>query len=380
MKKHLLKLLICSAVIVLISTAFVCCKSSDNPPSNENKPKITATVENALMITGESFYLDYTISDEKNSEKTEYVVEYSVEGDSVKVDENGVVTAEKAGDSTVKIKIKDTEQTAECKIIVGNIIVDAKATPEVSAKTDNSKKFAVRADYTVTKKGYGGIKGETLFDNLSEGVEKAKENDYILVQSGNYNESVTIAKSVTVRGVDKPVFKGITISSNTSVTLENLCLADSTYPGGTGARVYVQDGASLVMSDCVLTTNSTEELTGGYGVFAKKQAKKVELKNNTLSNFRYGIYICPTDGEVKITNNKLSNMNVGIGLDIRQENSSENYPTKGEIKTNEYNEIEAKTSFLHHGDNYSGEFDFEDNELENASKDEGQTGGSGLTE
>lgn len=380
MKKHLLKLLICSAVIVLFSTVLVCCKPSDNPPSNENKPKIFATVENALMITGESFYLDYTISDEKNSEKSEYVIEYSVEGDSVKVDENGVVTAEKVGDSTVKIKIKDTEQTAECKIVVGNIIVDAKATPEVSAKTDNDKKFAVRADYTVTKKGYGGIKGETLFDNLTEGVEKAKENDYILVQGGNYNESVTIAKSVTVRGVDKPVFNGITISSNTSVTLENLCLADSTYPGGTGARVYVQDGASLVMSDCVLTTNSTEELTGGYGVFAKKQAKKIELKNNTLSNFRYGIYICPTDGEVKITNNKLSNMNVGIGLDIRQENSSENYPTKGEIKTNEYNEIEAKTSFLHHGDNYSGEFDFEDNELENASKDEGQTGGSGLTE
>lgn len=380
MKKRLLKILILSTVVIVLSALLFGCKSNENPPSDENKPEIKASVNEALMVTGESFYLDYTVTDQKNDEKNEYKIEYTVEGDSVTVDENGVVKAQKTGDSKITLKIKDTDQTAECKVTVADVIVDSKSTAEVSARTDKENKFATKVDYTVTQKGYGGTKGETLFDSLSSAVAKAKDNAFIVVCAGDYNENVTITKSLAIRGINKPVFKEINLSSGVSVTLENLCLLDKTYPGGTSARVYVQEGASLVMSDCVLTTDSTEELTGGYGVFAKKQVKKIELENNTFSNFRYGVYVCPTDGEIKITENKLSNMNVGIGIDIRQENSSENYPTKGEIKSNQYNEIEAKTSFLHHGDNYSGDFDFADNELENASKDEGQTGGSGLTE
>lgn len=383
MRKNFIKLLIVTAIVILIVSLFVGCKKDEDKPSDESKSQITASVDEAVMVVGESFYLDYSIkADDENKIDENVVVEYTVEGDSVKVDENGVVSGEKTGESAVSIKIKDTDQTARCKIYVCNLVIDANANKPKTAKQSMSSKFAmaIDADSSVTKKNYGGTLGETLFDNFKDGLAKAKQDDLIIVREGSYDEQVAISQSVTIRGMNTPKLKGVNIQKNVSVTLENLSFSDSTYPEGNDARVYVQSGASLVMSNCVLSTTSTEELSGGYAVFAENQVKSIDLTKNTISNFRYGVYVCPTDGTVKIGENKLSNMDVGIGLDVRQENSDENYPMKGEIKKNEYNEVKSKTQFLHHGDNYSGEFDYEDNELENASKDEGQTGGSGLTE
>ena len=226
----------------------------------------------------------------------------------------------------------------------------------------------------------GGVKGTTLFDSVQEAVRKAKVNDVIVVDKGTYNESVTIDKNVTVMGVENPRLQQITISTGARVKLQNLSVVLEEYPSAGEAAILVKTGAGIEMRDTLIETTATGEPEGGYGVLVEKGSQGVSIKYNSIGNFRYGIYVCPTDQSVTVTDNRLSNMAVGIGLDVRQENAETNYPTLGKIADNEYNEVVKHTQFLHYGENYEGDFDFGDNEEENASQGNSATGGEGLWE
>ena len=210
----------------------------------------------------------------------------------------------------------------------------------------------------------GGKEGETLFATITQAIAKAKEGDVILIKSGAYGETVSVNKKLTLTGQGEVKIKKIRVERDAELTMENLIVTENAYPSGNDARVYVSSGSVLNMQNCVLESVSEDELEGGYAVFAEKQCNGLRIEKNTISNFRYGIYVSPTDKEVKITENTLSNMKVGIGFDIRQENSQLNYPAKGEIKDNQFNEVQNKAQFFHYGEEYEGEFSFDDAEDE----------------
>lgn len=226
----------------------------------------------------------------------------------------------------------------------------------------------------------GGVKGETLFESVQAAVGKAKANDVVVVDKGDYKEAVTIGKSLTVMGVGNPKVQKVTVETGNLVKLQNISVVTDEYPSAGEAAVLVKTSAGVEIRNCVITSKATGELEGGYGVLVEKQARGVTMVGNSIGNFRYGVYVCPTDQSVTITDNRLSNMAVGIGLDVRQENAETNYPTLGKIADNEYNEVTKHTQFLHYGENYEGDFDFGDNEEENASQGNSNTGGGGLME
>lgn len=367
MKKHILKFFLLLVVMCIIAVPLVACDDSGSNDNENDKttPELALSINEALMVTGESFTLEYTASG-GDGEKCE--VGFVSDNECVAVDENGAITAKSAGSAKITVTLKDLDKSEECIITVADIIVDPKAN-EAKARSNDKPIMNI-----------GGKYGETLFKTAKDALLKAKDGNVILIVSGDYNETITITKSVTIKGMNSPKFMGAEVVEGVNATIEGLTFTQNEYPDGTSARVYVKSEATLKMKNCILSSNTTEQLEGGYGVFVEKQSGKVEISDCTLSNFRYGIYVCPTDGEVNIDRNKLSNMDVGVGLDIRQENSDSNYPTIGMIDKNEYNEVKTKTQFLHHGDRFDGDFDFKDNELENAATDEGNTGGSGLTE
>lgn len=365
MKKHIWRLIVFTVIMCMFS--LVACKEdkNDNGENDKKSPELILSINEAIMVTGESFTLEYTAS---NCNGNDCDVTFVSDNECVTVDDNGVITAQSSGNAIITVTVKDTDKNAECSITVGDIIVDADAN-EVRTRASETPIMNI-----------GGKYGETLFKTVGEAMLKAKEGSVILITDGEYDELLSISKGVTVKGLNGPKLNGAEIGEGINATIEGLTFTQNEYPDGTSARVYVKSEATLIMKNCILSSNTTEQLGGGYGVFVEKQSGKIEIVDCTLSNFRYGIYICPTDGDIMVTDNKLSNMDVGIGLDIRQENSDANYPTMGMIDMNEYNEVKTKTQFLHHGDRFDGDFDFKDNELENAATDEGNTGGSGLTE
>lgn len=367
MKKHILKIALLLVVMCISAIPLVACNDniSNDDENDKTTPELSLSINEALMVTGESFTLEYTAS---GCDGKECEVGFVSDNECVAVDENGSITAESAGIAKITVTLKDSDKSEECLITVADIIVDSKAN-ETNVRTSETPIMNI-----------GGKYGETLFKTAKDALLKAQDGNVILIVSGKYNEKITITKSVTIKGKDSPKLMGVEVIEGVNATIEGLTFTQNEYPNGTSARVYIKSEATLIMKKCILSSNTTEQLEGGYGVFVEKQSGKIEIIDCTLSNFRYGIYICPTDGEVNISKNKLSNMDVGVGLDIRQENSDSNYPTMGMIDKNEYNEVKTKTQFLHHGDRFDGAFDFKDNELENAATDEGNTGGSGLTE
>lgn len=408
MNKIIIKIIVPILIIVLGVGLFAGCKrhEEDNKKEEVTSNGIKAEVTEALLIKGESFTLGYEFSPKEAKGE----VEFSSENDCVTVDKEGKITAVKAGSTIVTVKEKKGDKYAQCKVVVGDIIVDANAKSSSTPTLANGS-FSLSRQNTIklltgqegdksdeqnqanenngdkkdeqnndVVKNYGGKFGTTLFKTIQEGIDNAKEGNTVLIKEGKYDEDIKVTKSLTLLGVKKPQVKKVEIDENMTVTLNGLNVVDEQYPLGTSARVLVKSGATLKMENCLISTTSKEKLSGGFGVLAEKQVKKLEFSNNTISNLRYGIYVCPTDAEINIKNNDFSNLEVGIGVDIRQENSDMNYPTKGEISMNTYNEVLSDTQFMHYGDNYKGDFKFKDNEKDNASTDEGNNGGSGLTE
>lgn len=360
MKRFLIGIL----VVILSVMVFTAChkdKPDDDKTDYEVKSDgIEVTIKEGILTVGDSFNLEYSFV---NPDTTDKSVELSSDNaECVTVDDKGKVTAVKCGEAIIKVKEKNTSHYAECKVIVGDIIVKGEQSTTESTKASEGKKENVHI---------GGVIGETLFKSIKEGMDKSDDGKVIIITAMNYNEDVVISKSITLKGVKNPSVKSIKVNGGVKAEIDNLLITADKFPDGGTARITVLSGAEIKIENCVVTTTSNEEPTGGYGIYVEKGCA-VELKKNTLSNFRYGIFVNPTDKEVKIKENTLSNMVTGIGIDIRQENGELNYPTKGEIIENKYNEVESKTQFLHYGEKYDGDFDFKDYETEKESSGGGQ--------
>ena len=200
-----------------------------------------------------------------------------------------------------------------------------------------------------------------------------------MILGGNYNEDITLSKPMHLLGVDYPVFNKMQFNAKEGESvIDGLYFKNTQSPQGGEATCMISTGANVKIQKCKFTLEGQNKTSGGYAILVAKDSVKVEIKDSTIENYRYAIYVQPTSGEIKITNNTLTNLNTGIGIDVRQPNSTPdaNYPLSGEIKDNKFNETQIKTQFLFYGESFEGDFDFADHQ-ESQQGQEGNGGGSG---
>lgn len=351
MNKKFIAALAFILMIILTAALFAC-----NRPPASMIDEVSLDKQQAALAVGDEFTITPTVNPLDAPDTS--VAWTSSDTEVVTVDDNGKCTAVSAGEATVTVTTTDGAKTAACEVYVGDILVKA----EETAATANEEETG--DEESETPEIYcGGEEGTTLFTTIAAGLTAATDNKTVIIVKGDYGEAVTATKSVKIIGVGTVSLKSFGCSAdNAEIVLKNLMFKDTAYPAGGSASVVIPENASAEISECAFSIESTEELAGGYAILVGKQAESVTISDCTISNYRYGIYVNPTDQEVNITDNSLSNLEIGIGVDIRQENSDPpaNYPTRGRVGANEYNEVETNTQFFHYGESYDGDFDFSD--------------------
>ncbi len=374
MNKIARKLLIVAVMVAVVASLAACNK--DTKPTQIDEPVkaqgITLTSTRLLMTKDAQTTLTYTVDPQER--KGDVSFETSDEG-VAEISSDGVVTAKGTGVATLKVKADD--KYAECRVVVGDLIV-SKQSEKTAQATDNATEDGDDARQTQDKTTIVGS-GNKVYGSLPQGVEHAEAGQTVLIDEGKYDERITLNKNLSLVGINNPSIAGITVTSG-KATLVNLAFSATDYPAEGTASVHIKSGASAEITDCFFNIVKEGEPQGGYAVLADKMSGGLKMENNTLSNYRYGIYVCPTDQEITIRQNRLSGISVGIGVDLRQQNTDRDLPTRGSISGNQYNEVERHTQFLHYAETYDGDLDFEDNEEENASNGQSDTGGSGLLE
>ena len=64
----------------------------------------------------------------------------------------------------------------------------------------------------------------------------------------------------------------------------------------------ISTGANVKIQKCKFTLEGQNKTSGGYAILVAKDSVKVDIKDSTIENYRYAIYVQPTSGEIKITN------------------------------------------------------------------------------
>lgn len=346
---------------------------------------ISLTSTRMAMTKGAETTLTYTLTPDNAAGDATYT---SSDAAVVTVSAEGVVRAVETGVATLTVRVDD--KYAECRVVVGDLIVskqrgqetaEALAEPKqvmTSGPNGTSRITLDKPIPTPTTTVVGGGQN-TVFDSVQQAIAQAAQGATIVVDEGNYDESLTVAKDVTLVGIANPRLSRMTVEG-AKVNLTNLSFATSAYPAEGSATLHVKSGGSATVTDCFFAVSSEDDLAGGYAILADQGSGNLLIEGNTISNYRYGIYVCPTDKEIVIRSNRLSHLTTGIGVDLRQNNTDLDLPTRGQISGNQYNEVERHTQFLHYAETYDGDLDFEDNEEENASNGQSDTGGSGLLE
>ncbi|MBO4535197.1 MAG: Ig-like domain-containing protein [Clostridia bacterium] len=346
---------------------------------------ISLTVTRLAMTKGSETTLTYALTPEGATVDATYT---SSDAAVASVNAQGVVTAVESGVATLTVRVGD--KYAECRVVVGDLIVSKQRELETAEALAESVRVAMDGpNYTArislqgqplaSKTTVVGGGQNTVFDSVQQAIAQAAAGQTIVVDEGSYDETLTIAKDLTLMGISNPRLRSATVEG-AKVNLTNLSFAASEYPAEGSATLHVKSGGSATVTSCFFAVDSSDDLAGGYAVLADQGCGGLKLEDNTISNYRYGVYVCPTDKEIVIRSNRLSHLTTGIGVDLRQQNTDRDYPTTGQISGNQYNEVERHTQFLHYTETYDGELDFEDNEEENSSNGQSDTGGSGLLE
>lgn len=398
MKKKFIYVLI--ALLVLTTLSLVGCKKA-KPIEGDGQTipvtSITTESKTAVVVKGTTFDLNAKINP---SNATCEGLSYSSSNDKVvSVSADGKCNAVGVGESEITVKCGGKE--GKCKVIVGDYIVQGEnQTPPENGSTENQTPAPSFAPTTLAIEVFNPVDGgkeseeekkdqaelklygtnaNNLFTNLTTALSNANSGSTIVILGGNYNEDITLSKPMRLLGVDYPVFNKMQFNAKEGESvIDGLYFKNTQSPQGGEATCMISTGANVKIQKCKFTLEGQNKTSGGYAILVAKDSVKVEIKDSTIENYRYAIYVQPTSGEIKITNNTLTNLNTGIGIDVRQPNSTPdaNYPLSGEIKDNKFNETQIKTQFLFYGESFEGDFDFADHQ-ESQQGQEGNGGGSG---
>ncbi len=372
-----------------LTLCFVGCKKTDKITDGESTAEsVKLDVDYAVAAKGKSFTLTATVTKSGTAAKSgesaadgategttqDLKVEWSSDDETiVTVTEGGVCNAVKCGETTVKAKAGGKE--AECKITVADLVVEQPAPSAAGESAATAGEGTSGAEQGGAEQGGGAEQQQPVykafadadktFATIATAITAATEGQTVAVMPGAYGEVLTVNKSISLIGVGAPSLTSLSFNKESgTISLKGLDFKGTAYPVTGEATLLIGQKATATVTECQFTITTEEQLAGGYAILADKESVKLDIQKNTIQNYRYGIYVQPTPGDVKIKENTLSNLKIGIGIDIRQPNATPaaNYPTKGEITENKFNETETKTQFLYIGETYDGDFDFADHE------------------
>ncbi|WP_332673880.1 nitrous oxide reductase family maturation protein NosD [Aromatoleum sp.] len=173
---------------------------------------------------------------------------------------------------------------------------------------------------------YGAAHGATLTvvpgQSIQAAIERAAVGDVIEVERGHYVENLLIAKSLTLKGIDRPTLSGGMKDDTIRVTgedvvIDGLIVRDSGDSlGGQNAGIYLRPGAHrAIVRNCDLTYNL-------FGLWIEK-ANDVRIENNVITGKRdyqssqrgNGIQLYNTTG-ARIIGNHISFVRDAIYVDV----------------------------------------------------------------
>ena len=314
---------------------------------------VSVNYGNAELCIGETDQLSYTVSPEDATVKE---IEWSVNpSDVASIDANGVLTALKAGNATVRATAKDGSGLyAEFQIIVYNVVSDMELSGTTDMKVGESQMLKLKVNTENTKENFtwsssdesvatvseSGLvnaigvgkttikvvandtgkleksieisvtKDEIMIDDqvygtFAEALAAAKDGDTITLPAGNYDNAITIkVNDLTIIGPNKGVNPakanrkaeatfGAKITVATGVTGFTIDGVEFT---GSGAINLEDKVSNMTVQYCVFTKTSQDGVVRGPG---SGEVQNISIKYNyssAFSSYRFGHFASTLNG------------------------------------------------------------------------------------
>ena len=146
---------------------------------------------------------------------------------------------------------------------------------------------------------YVNASGGADFSSIGSAISAASDGDTIIVYNGTYYETVTLDKSLVLKGVDTPVINGQNNGDVVKITFDN-CSIDGFKI--INSRTGVGDWAGIrVVSNNNLIANITST-DNWIGMRLESFGNNILIDNNIFSNENGGISLSSSDGNIFINN------------------------------------------------------------------------------
>ncbi|UUX93104.1 right-handed parallel beta-helix repeat-containing protein [Methanoplanus endosymbiosus] len=159
------------------------------------------------------------------------------------------------------------------------------------------------------------------YPTISAAISAAENGDTIQVKSGEYNEIVTINKTLILTGIDTgsglPVINGEGLSdANSLVSLDcNNSVIENFVIQNFKGDYWASSGIYMNASYCSVLNNTICDLN--YGIYSSyigyyKERFNNTISGNTISSNNEGIYLDRGCSNIKITSNEIRNNTYGL--------------------------------------------------------------------
>ena len=357
---------------------------------------VSVNYNNAELSVGETDQLTYSVSPEDATNKE---IEWNVTpSDVASVDANGVLTALKAGNATVKATAKDgSGKYSEFQIIVYNLVDDMELSGVADMKvgesqmlklkvnTENTKesftwsssdeniatvsetglvnaigagkvtikvvandngKFEKTFDITITK---DEIKiDDKVYGSLAEALAAAKDGDTIVLPAGNYNDPITIkVNDLTIIGPNKGVNpakanRKAEATFGAKITVANGVSGftiDGVEFNGSGAVNLEENVSNVKVQYNVFTKTSQDGVVRGPGSGEVQNISICYNYSNAFSSYRFGHFAGTING-LEMIGNDLTCVSTYDFLNVQGK-------IKGKVVINENKFINSMQSFIY---------------------------------
>lgn len=158
---------------------------------------------------------------------------------------------------------------------------------------------------------YVGGTGPNNYSKIQNAIDNASDGDTIYVFNGIYNESISIDKSITLKGEDQD--KTIITSGIQSIEIDNIIVNSFTVKD----TIEVHGGSNITISENTILDDNNDRIA--YGIVMYSGTNNI-ITGNTIINFRgdenaIGIYIAILSNSV-ITGNTFRDIQDGSRITI----------------------------------------------------------------
>jgi parallel beta-helix repeat protein len=149
-------------------------------------------------------------------------------------------------------------------------------------------------------------------ESIQAAIDKARNGDTVIVQSGVYPENVVVGKRITMWGQGNPVIDGRGSRSPLSITVDGVTV-DGFWMRNSGSSLYAS-GIKISSNRNTIANNSL--MDNQYGINLLPGTRGNNLLNNTIfNNSFYAIYI-PNSMNTDIHSNTIVNNREGLMIEM----------------------------------------------------------------